>query len=82
METVSAPGRKEQGSARRLDQDAAIRDAGLDHQQGREAALLTHEREYAFGEMDEVGMSNVADRSSCGAALLQRTASSRLARPH
>jgi hypothetical protein len=47
-------------------------DVGLDRQQGGEKALLTHEREYAFGEMDEVGMSNIADRSSCGAALLLR----------
>jgi hypothetical protein len=54
-------GREEQDAARRVDQGAGVRDAGLDHRQGGKAALFLHGDDYAFGEMDEAGKGNIAD---------------------
>jgi hypothetical protein len=47
--------------ARRVDQCACVREAGLHHQERGEAALSSMDDDYAFGEMDEAGKANIAD---------------------
>jgi hypothetical protein len=57
----TTPGRKEQDPARRVDQGAAIRDAGLDHNKEATQPFSSMDNDYAFGEMYEAGKGNIAD---------------------
>jgi hypothetical protein len=57
--SAQAPGRKEQDAARRVDQGAAVRDAGWITNKEAKQLFPSMADDYAFGE--ETGKSNIAD---------------------